>query len=244
MARLARVVVAGTPYHVTHRGNRRARVFLADEDREGYLAFLERYSRHHGLEIWAWCLMSNHVHLLVCPQASESLALTLGNAHGKYAQWLNGRHGLSGHVWANRFYSTPLDYEHMWAAVRYVELNPVRAGLIQAAERYEWSSAAFHCGMAPERNSGHGGLMRSECPFPGDIGEAKWAQWLAAGLDDATCQRLRGNTMTGRPCGGSDFVARLERELNRILRPQKVGRKPKHSSSVENTPDLFGGANN
>lgn len=122
-----RVVVPQIPYHITHRGNRRARVFLQDGDREAYLAFLERYCHTHGLHLWAWCLMSNHIHLIAWPEHQHSISRALGNAHGKYAQWFNMQHGLSGHAWANRFYSTPLDDDHLWAAVRYVELNPVRA---------------------------------------------------------------------------------------------------------------------
>jgi len=167
MARLARVVVPQIPYHITHRGNRRGRVFIDDADREAYLAFLERYCHAHGLHVWAWCLMGNHIHLVAWPEHQNSIARALGNAHGKYAQWFNGQHSLSGHVWANRFYSAPLDEEHLWAAARYVELNPVRADLVSQAEHYGWSSASMHCGTAPARNSGNGGLLWPTNPFPG-----------------------------------------------------------------------------
>ncbi len=237
--RLARVIVPGLPYHVTHRGNRRARVFFEVEDRDAYLAHLERYCRFHGLSIWSWCLMTNHIHLLVVPERKDSMSLALGNAHGKYAQWVNARHGLSGHLWANRFYSTALDADHLWAAVRYVELNPVRAGMMSRAEEYAWSSAAVHCGKAEDRNSGFGGLLCDSSPFPGRIASAGWADWLAQGLDDRTLERIRRNTATGRPCGDDDFVTRLERDLDRILRPQQAGRKPKGSLDPELTGDLF-----
>jgi putative transposase len=214
---------------------------LDDEDREGYLAFLERYSREHGMEIWAWCAMSNHVHMLVWPHVRDSLGLALGLAHGKYAQWLNARHQMSGHVWANRFYSTPLDGEHLWAAVRYVELNPVRAGLVGRAEQYAWSSAGVHAVLCDNRNSGRGGLLWTPRPFPGHLTQTGWAEWLGAGLGDSAIERLRRDTMTGRPCGGADFMERLERELNRILRPQKVGRKRQTPEDAPQIPDLFGG---
>jgi putative transposase len=144
MARLAHVVVPEIPYHITHRGNRRARVFLDDTDREAYLAFVERYCHAHALHLWAWCLMSNHIHLVAWPEHKHSISRALGNAHGKYAQWFNAQHSLSGHVWANRFYSTPLDKEHLWMAARYVELNPVRADMTPKAEDYPWSSATVH----------------------------------------------------------------------------------------------------
>ena len=186
--------------------------------------------------------MDNHVHLQVYAEDRDSLALELGNAHGKYAQWFNARHDLSGHVWANRYYSTPLDDAHMWAAVRYIELNPVRAGMVQAAEQYPWSSTLQNSGLVCARNSGFGGLLWDSSPFPGRVTQERWCSWLAEGLDQVTLERLRSNTMTGRPCGGEDFIDRLEQQLNRILRPQKVGRKPKGTEESELVPDFFGGS--
>ncbi|MBX7245002.1 MAG: transposase [Candidatus Sumerlaeaceae bacterium] len=239
MARLARVAVAQTPYHITHRGNRRARIFLCDTDREAYLALLERYCRAHGLHIWAWCLMSNHIHLIAWPEHKNSIARALGNAQGKYAQWFNHQHGFSGHVWANRFFSTPLDEEHLWTAVRYVELNPVRAGMVAAAETYVWSSAAKHCGLTQAPNAGYGGLDWCDCPFPGQVTAAGWVSWLHSGLTAELVERIRRRTMTGRPCGSASFVERLEDELNRILQPQKSGRKPKQLENGDLTDDMF-----
>lgn len=238
MARLARVVVPGLPYHVTHRGNGRARVFFEHEDRDAYLAHIERYANQHELEIWAWYAMTNHVHLVVVPIQSTSMARTLGNAHGKYAQWVNARRRLSGHLWANRYYSTALDDEHLWAAVRYVELNPVRAGMVARAEDYEFSSARFHCGLEGNRNCGYGGLMSSTSRFPGYIGAHNWSDWLMRGLDDQALERLRCNTMTGRPCGNDDFVSQIERKLDRILRPKDSGRRANYSEP-DLTQDLF-----
>ena len=94
--------------------------------------------------------MTNHVHLVVCPHGHESLARTIREVHGNYARVLHRANGWEGHLWANRYYSSPLDPAHLWAAVRYVERNPVRAGLVETAERYPWSSAAAHCGLAPD----------------------------------------------------------------------------------------------
>ncbi len=127
MARLARVSVPGFPYHVTHRGNHGAAIFFDDEDREVYMALLEEYARRYGLKLWAYCLMSNHVHLLVVPGSENSMANALGRAHMRYARWTNKKLSRVGHLWANRFYSTVLDDSHLWTAVRYVEMNPVRA---------------------------------------------------------------------------------------------------------------------
>ena len=124
MSRVARVVVPGFPHHVTQRGNRRADVFETDGDREAYLRFLKQYADRHGLAVWAYCLMTNHIHLVVVPVREESLGLALRDTHTVYAMHFNTRTKLSGHVWQGRFHSCPLDESHMWASVRYVERNP------------------------------------------------------------------------------------------------------------------------
>lgn len=219
MARVARVVVPGLPYHVTHRGNRRQDVFLHDQDRRRYLRWLGENARRHGLEIWSYCLMTNHVHLLVVAGQVDSLALAIGRTHGRYALWQNRCYGRSGHVWENRFYSAPLDEEHLWTAVRYVECNPVRSGLVRAAEEYEWSSARCHALARRDE------LLAPSRPFPGPI--ERWAEWLAADPCDAQIEALRRSTSTGRPCGSESFVARLEGQLDRGLRRGKRGRKPR-----------------
>jgi len=151
MARIARVVVPGFPYHVTHRGNRRAAVFFSDDDREYYLALLAHHAASEGLDIWAWCLMTNHVHLIVVPQREESMARAIGKAHMRYARRVNRAHGWTGHLWANRYHSTALDWDHQWHAVRYVELNPVRARMVLRAQEYEWSSCRDHAGSGDSK---------------------------------------------------------------------------------------------
>ena len=135
MSRVARIVAPGFPHHVTQRGNRRADVFEADTDYEAYLRFLKRYAGKRGLSIWVYCLMRNHIHLVAVPLRAESLGQALRDAHTVYAMYFNSRTQLSGHVWQGRFYSCPLDETHLWAAVRYVERNPVRAGMVENARR-------------------------------------------------------------------------------------------------------------
>jgi putative transposase len=144
MTRLARAVAVGFPYHVTHRGNRRQDIFFSDDERRTYLDWLREYSRASGLEIWAWCLMSNHVHLLVVPAREDALARAIGLTHRRHALALNAAHRWTGHLWEHRFFSTALDESHLWAAVRYIEQNPVRAGLVGRAEKWCWSSARCH----------------------------------------------------------------------------------------------------
>ena len=188
-------------------------MFFSARDRQVYLRWLAEYAIRYELEIWAYCLMTNHVHLLVLGHLSDSLSQGIGRTHGRYAQWQNRRHHWSGHFWSNRFYSTPLDESHLWAAVRYVELNPVRAGIVKRAEQYRWSSAAAHSFgiddpfLAPSR------------PFPGPI--QNWSEWLADGMVQGSLENLRKNTSTGRPSGNDIFISRLEVLLNRSLTPRR-----------------------
>ena len=219
MSRVARVVVPGFPHHVTQRGNRRADVFETDGDREAYLRYLRAYSGKRGLTVWAYCLMTNHVHLVAVPEREASLGETLRDAHTVYAMHFNGRTKLSGHVWQGRFYSCTLDDAHLWAAVRYAELNPVRAGMVARAEDYPWSSAAAHCGLRNDPVLTPGLPMLEAIP--------DWSAWLHAPLegDDSTFQTLRRHTHSGRPCGSAAFVERLEQLIGRRLRPKPRGPK-------------------
>lgn len=217
MARLARVVLPGLPYHVTHRGNRKQDVFFRVKDRRTYKRWLGEYSERYGLEVWSYCLMTNHVHLLVVSREGDSLANAIGRTHGRFAQWQNKRNKWSGHLWANRFYSTPLDQEHLWAAVKYVELNPIRAGLVEQAEDYEWSSARCHACDCTDK------LLAPTRPFPGKV--KNWSDWLAIDLQTEQIESLRKNTSTGRPSGSVGFIAKLEAQLARPLQIKRRGRK-------------------
>jgi putative transposase len=219
MARFARIVVPGYPYHVTHRGNRREDVFYSTDDRDVYRKWLREYSDTFELEIWAYCLMCNHVHLLVLPHRDDSLALAIGHTHRRYAQWVNRQHGWSGHLWANRFHSTLLDNGHLWTAVKYVECNPVRARIVRRAEEYPWSSARAH-----SRGSADA-LLSPNRPFPNSERVGDWAAWLATALDEQSEATLRRNTQTGRPCGSTAFIEKLEEQEGRSLRPGKRGRR-------------------
>ena len=230
MARLARVVIPGLSYHVTHRGNRRADIFVSDDDRVLYLGLMREYAAKAGLGVRAWCLMSNHVHFVVVPEREDSLARGIGLAHRRFAAWQNARHGWLGHLWANRYFSTPLDETHLWRAVRYVERNPVRAGLVGSADEWPWSSARSRVQGCPDP------LLAPGWPEPSRL--LGWQDWLAEADDREFAARLRRSTQTGRPCGSPEFIGDLERRLNRILSPRKPGRKPR--SSQPETPDSGG----
>ena len=218
MARLARVLWPETPYHVTQRGNARRCVFESDNDRLVYLDLLQTHSRLQELSIAGYCLMSNHVHLIAIPRGAESLPLALKHAHGRYAAYFNARHASSGHVWQGRYYSCPLDEAHFWAALRYTELNPVRAGMVERAAGYRWSSAAAHCGLdAPA-------AWLEMAPFVGAWTTAAWREYLAQAGAAVEAEAIRKSTHTGRPLGTPEFVERLEKALGRRLAPQKGGR--------------------
>jgi putative transposase len=215
---MARVVIPGVPHHVTQRGNRGEDVFSGDADRRRYLALLGEYGAKHGLAVQAYCLMTNHVHLVVVPETADSLSATLKPVHLRHAQELNRRLNIIGILWQGRFHSTPLDEKHFWAAVRYVERNPVRAGMVERAWDYPWSSAAAHCGLRGDA------LLSGDLECADHVGD--WQAFLQD-EDDHVVEALRKTTRTGRPAGSEEFVAQLERLVGRKLRPGKAGRPTK-----------------
>lgn len=228
MSRQARIVIPGIPHHVTQRGNRRAAIFNTDDERRKYLQLIEHYMRRYGMRAQAYCLMDNHVHWVVTPAREGALGETFREVHGRYGEVYNRARSTSGHVFQARFFSCPLDEEHLWAAVRYVERNPVRAGMVIHAEDYPWSSAAAHCDGACSA------LLDEAFPPAGVI--SNWRDWLRLENGQQT-ERLRRQTLTGRPCGGSAFLAKLEALTNRVLQPLKRGRKSR--LAAEGQCELF-----
>lgn len=219
MPRIARVIVPGVPHHVTQRGNRGEAVFYSDADRQVYLDLLAAYAARHELAIHAYCLMADHVHLVAVPATESSLAGCLGPVHLRYAQHVNQVQGLTGRVWQGRFHSAPLDDAHHAEAVRYVELNPVRAGLVTEPEAYPWSSAAAHV-------TGRADPLLAECtPLREAVGD--WRAWLREPIDEERLSTVRRGTRTGRPAGDAAFMARVERLLGRRLRVRRPGRPRK-----------------
>jgi len=219
MPRLARVVVPGTPHHITQRGNRGASVFFSKADRLRYLELLAEYAALHSVEITAYCLMTNHVHLIATPATKEALGAMLKPVHLRYAQELNRQQGEHGILWQGRFYSCAMDDDHFWEAVRYVERNPVRAKMVERADQYPWSSAAAHCGLRTDE------LLTELTARP--VETAQWAAWLGDEEDPAVQERLRAATRTGRPAGGEAFVDFVEKVLGRVVRRRKAGRPRK-----------------
>src|SRR6266852_1906068 len=162
--------------------------------------------------------MSNHVHLVVVPRKAEALALALKQTHGRYASYWNAAHRSSGHVWQGRFYSCPLDEDHLWIALRYAELNPVRAGLVSKAELWRWSSAAAHCGGGEVNGALEMAMWAKRWSA------ASWCEYLGRGETEAEIAAIRKSTHTGRPLGTAEFLNELEQATLRRLAPQKGGR--------------------
>jgi putative transposase len=216
MTRLARIVIPGLPHHVTQRGNRRERVFFSDEDYQFYLDELRAAAQKAESEIWAWCLMPNHVHLLIVPRDVDGLRLTVANAHRRYAGRLNARNKWTGHVWQGRYSSVVMDEAHLWSALAYVSLNPVRARLVERAQDWPWSSARAHLTGKPDG-------ITTLAPSLERVED--FAAFLGAAHDPATFEPLRRAEITGRPVGGSGFMEALEARLGRALKPKQRGRK-------------------
>ncbi|HET6429522.1 MAG TPA: transposase [Phycisphaerae bacterium] len=219
MPRTARVVIPGVPLHVRQRGNRREDVFFRKQDRLLFLRLLARYAPANGLGINAYCLMTNHIHLVVTPGTEDSLAATLRPLNTCYSQHVNCTQGFTGHLWQSRPYSCLLDVPHFWAAVRYVERNPVRAHMIRRAQEYPWSSAAAHCGLRPDP------LLSGDLEQADRVGDCP--AWLADEDDERDLAALRTATRTGRPAGDETFVHRLEHLCGKLLRPRPRGRPTK-----------------
>lgn len=223
MARIGRIIVPGLAHHVTQRGNRNQPIFFENGDYVLYRDLLAERCRKAAVEVWAYCLMPNHVHLIVVPQAAEALARAIGATHRAYTAFVNARARWSGHLFQARFSSVAMDEDHAGQAVRHVGLNPVRAGLVARAQDWPWSSVRAHLAGRDD------GLVRVAPLLARMRPDA-----IAAAPDPQAVARLRAAETIGRPVGSDDFIAALEVQLRRPLRQQKPGRKPKPASAEAN----------
>lgn len=218
MPRIARLIVPDIPHHITQRGNRRQRVFFSDADKSLYLRLLLDNSAVVGLSWLAYCLMDNHVHMVGIPKDKDDFACALGETHRKYSTIINIREKWKGHLWQGRYGSCPLDDIHLYAAIRYVERNPVRAKLVEKAEDYPWSSARSH-------------LLLLDDPLLAGTQErlnfGDWRRYLAEADEEKFMKAIRLHERTGRPLGSEAFLAKLEALTGRILKKKRTGPKAK-----------------
>jgi putative transposase len=220
MARYARIIIPDAPHHVTQRGNRREPIFFEDGDQEVYRDLLAEQAARYRVAVWAYCLMPNHVHLVLTPCDKTGLGRAVGETHRRYTNFINARGRWSGHLFQSRFSSVAMDEEHLISAVRYVSLNPVRAGLVERAQDWPWSSVRAHL-------AGEDDELVSVRPVLDRLGQ--FADLLAGDPDDAAFQALRAAEGSGRPLGNADFIAGLERLLGRPIARRAPGRKPKET---------------
>jgi putative transposase len=209
-------VAAGVPHHVTQRGNRRQQTFFSDGDYAFYRALLAESCQKAGVEVWGYCLMPNHVHLILTPRDADGLRAALGETHRRYSRRINLREDWRGYLWQGRFASVPMDERHLMACARYVEMNPVRANLVTRPEDWPWSSAAAHI-------TGLGDGLVKVAPLLDRAPD--WRGVLDSALSQADYDAIRRGERTGRPLGGGAFVEGLEGTLGRTLKPQKRGPK-------------------
>ena len=217
MARMPRIVVPNVPHHVTQRGNRRMQTFFTDEDYSTYIGYLAESVEQANTEVWAYCLMPNHVHLVLVPSNKDGLRAAMADAHRRYTRRINFREGWRGHLWQERFHSFAMDEKHLYRTVRYVERNPVAAGICQHAISWRWSSARAHVSGKDDA------LCRVE-PMLNRVGN--WNQYLSSEVSPEECEELRRHTRTGRPLGNEQFVNFVEELTGRDLKPGKPGPKP------------------
>ena len=215
MARLARIVIPGLPHHVTQRGNRREAIFFEDGDHEIYLDLLAEQTLKADVAVWAYCLMPNHVHLILKPARADDLGRAVGETHRRYTNFINARGRWTGHLFQSRFASVVLDDSHLISAVCYVSLNPVRARLVSRPEEWKWSSVRAHLAGVDD------GLVKVR-PVLDRIPHLK--ALLEAGADEDFSHLRRAET-TGRPLGPPEFVNGLEILLGRKIARRAAGRK-------------------
>jgi putative transposase len=232
------------PHHVTQRGNNRQDVFFSDQDHLRYLELLRQNCLCYDVRVLGWCLMTNHVHLILIPGSAESLALTLGQLHSQYALEQNRQRRRVGHLWQNRFFSCALEAAHLLAALHYVELNPVRAGMTPSAEDWPWSSAGVHTSA---------GVRHELLDWPwikwmeemrlGGWNHEDWKEALGWAVARGQVEQIRRATRLGEPLGSGAFVSGLEAVAGRRLRVWAQGRPraEKVTPATVGQIGLFGG---
>lgn len=223
MARIARLVVPGLPHHVTQRGNRREQVFFEDGDYQLYLDLVFEAAEKARCEIWAYCLMPNHTHTIIVPSDEDGLRRTFADAHRRYTGYINARLRVTGHLWQGRYGSVVMDEPHLYEAVRYVSLNPVRAGLVERAQDWQWSSINGHLKKQDDR------AFKAQ-PVLERFGNFR--KYLAEPFDEIEAfKQLRACETTGRPLGSLEWINELENKTKRTLAPQKRGPKKKSNDN-------------
>ena len=219
MPQIARIVFTGVPHHLTQRGIRRQDVFFTTSDRINYLQWLQQYSGRYALDILGYCLMTNHIHIVATPRKPDSMGSTIRVVHMRHTQSVNKQNNWDGHLWRSRFFSTALDDYHLMVCLRYVEQNPVHAGMVKKTEDYLRSSASAHCGLLddPTLSPGTG--------YDGKIDG--WGEILREIVPKEEVELIKKRTKSGVPCGDRKFLKKMGKLAgtsfiaNKSWRPKK-----------------------
>ena len=218
MSRIARIIVPGEPHHIVQRGNRGLPVFFCDDDYRYYMEVMRKWCDKHSITILAYCLMTNHVHLIAVPETEDGLRRAIGEAHRRYTVRVNRREQWIGHLWQGRFSSFAMDESYLLAAARYIELNPVKAGMVENPADYQWSSARAHLAKEDDQFVETAPLLKLV---------PNWGRFLSEAEDDDVQAKLCQHERTGRPLGDENFFDRINELLGKDVRPKKPGRKKK-----------------
>lgn len=218
MPRRRRIVIPGQPHHITQRGNRRQNVFETDQDFVNYCYWMNKYSKMYQVDILAYCLMNNHVHLILIPYLKDSMARLFNTVHMRYTQYFNYVRKTSGHLWQGRYFSCVLDKNHLFKAIRYVEQNPSRAKMVKEPWDYKWSSARWHVGLRSERY-----IRLANTSI---VDRKYWKDYLKS-KDDETDHAIKVLTQQGLALAEPCFIKQWERQYNIVLTEKKAGRPRK-----------------
>lgn len=215
MARLPRIIVPDYPHHVTQRGNRRQQIFLIEDDYAVYRDLLAEHCRAAGVAVWSYCLMPNHVHLILTPSSSEGLSRAVGETHRRYSAFINARLRVTGHLFQGRFGSVAMDECHLMAAFRYIAMNPVKAKLVKQPQDWAWASTQAHLARQDD-------ALVCVNPLLERVGDVR--AFFSTEGDSSLEQQLMTGQSIGRPLVDDETLTTLEHQLGRPLKPGKRGR--------------------
>ena len=206
MARLARLVLPNFPHHLVQKGNNAQSVFLDSNDYSRYIQLACKYSHKYSVDISAYCLMSNHIHILAAPAKENGLAEMMRPVAGLYARYFNKKYGKKGHLWETRFYSSVVEADsYLFCVAQYIELNPVRAGIVTKPEDWRFSSATHHINGVADP------LVSAQLYEESEM--EQYRKILAEGPEDEVIEEIRSCTSGCKPIGGKRFIARLARKF-------------------------------
>ncbi|MRD47152.1 transposase [Caenimonas koreensis DSM 17982] len=224
MARLPRLTVPGYPHHIIQRGNNRQPIFAADADYEAFLAMLDEHSRAQGVALHAYVLMTNHFHLLATPDSAEAIPQMMQAVGRRYVRYFNQRQARTGTLWEGRYKSTLIQAErYLLACMVYIDLNPVRAGMVAAPVDYPWSSHRHYAGLRTDKLVTPHPLFweLGNTPFARD---AAYVELVNAGIDSGAQRALTDSALRGWALGEPGYVAALQKKTDRRVSPGAPGR--------------------